>query len=187
MSVEVPLRHRRGNRKMMYLVEQYKKAHPEESEEVEPHLVAPWAIKKDLWKRPPVAPEEVLRRLISRALRQEYMEDPQGREVRKHHPVIYEVVTPDGVKKRSKWFPLFEAPPKHMTASLSLRRRSALADVLQLKLDFDSYNDNNVHGATLPEPDFDFNKDIEEMSLPSTYPEQHIDDLEEDENDEDKD
>jgi hypothetical protein len=46
-----------------------------------------------LWKRPPMEAEEVLHRLLSRALRNEYIVDPQGREVRKHHPVISEVKT----------------------------------------------------------------------------------------------
>jgi hypothetical protein len=51
---------RRGNRKMLYLFEQYKAAHPDEGNEINPHLVAPWAIAQGLWKRPPqlrVTPE----------------------------------------------------------------------------------------------------------------------------------
>jgi hypothetical protein len=76
---------------MLYLFEQYKTAHPGEGDEIKPHLVAPWAIMQGLWKRPPMEAEEVLRRLLSRALRNEYIVDPQGREVRKHHPVISEV------------------------------------------------------------------------------------------------
>ncbi len=42
---------RRGNRKMLYLFEQYKAAHPDEGNEIKPHLVAPWAITQGLWKR----------------------------------------------------------------------------------------------------------------------------------------
>ena len=57
-----------------------------------------------------------------------------------------------------------------MRISLQQRRQAALADVRQLKLDFDSYNDNNTFGATLPALDFNFNKDIEEMELPTSYP-----------------
>jgi len=37
--------------------------------------------------------------------------------------------------------------------------------VLQMKLDFDSYNDNNEHGATLEPLDVNFQKDLDEMSL----------------------
>ena len=38
-----------------------------------------------------------------------------------------------------------------------------------MKLDFDSDNDNNEFGAMLEPLDLDFNKDIEEMSLPDEY------------------
>jgi hypothetical protein len=95
---------RRGNRQMLYLFEQYKAAHLDEGNEIKPHLVAPRAISQGLWKRPPMQPEEVLRRLLSRALRNEYIVDPQGREVRKHHPVITEVKTADGPKRQSTWY-----------------------------------------------------------------------------------
>jgi len=45
-----------------------------------------------------------------------------------------------------------------------------------MKLDFDSYNDNNELGVTLPPLDLDFNKDIEEMGLSSVYsPDPYID------------
>ena len=114
--------------------------------------------------------EEVLRRLLSRALRNEYIVDPQGREVRKHHPVITEVKTADGIKKQSAWYTIFDAQPEKMRASLQLRRRAALADVMQLKFDFDSYNENNRQGDSLAPMDFDFNKDIDELSQPVTYP-----------------
>lgn len=57
-----------------------------------------------------------------------------------------------------------------MRESLQLRRRAALADVMQLKFDFDSCNENNRHSSTLAPMDFDFNKDIDELSQPVTYP-----------------
>jgi hypothetical protein len=41
---------------------------------------------------------------------------------------------------------------------------------MQLKFDFDSYNENNRHASTLAPMDFDFNKDIDELSQPVTYP-----------------
>jgi hypothetical protein len=57
---------RRGNRKMLYLFEQCNAAHPDEGDEIKPHLVAPWAIAQGLWKRPPMEAEEVLRRISNR-------------------------------------------------------------------------------------------------------------------------
>ncbi len=46
----------------------------------------------------------------------------------------------------------------------------ALNDCQQLELDLRSYNDNNVHSATLPKLDYNFNVDIEEGDLPTSYP-----------------
>ena len=169
----------KGGRIIEYLIEQYKKAHPEEDPAlVEPHLVAEWARKRGLWTYEPVDPEEVLRRRIARFLKRSYTTDPQGRIVRKHHAVIYEVTTPDGIKRRSRYYEIFDAPVKHMQASLALRRRSALADVQQLDIDFHSYNDNNKRGEKLPPMDYNFNKDLEEMKLPTTYeePDDELDD-----------
>lgn len=160
-------------RQMEYLIEQYKKTHPQEDiSSIEPHLVAEWAVKRGMWQRPPVPPEERLRRELSRYLRGEYTRDPQGRSVRKHHAVIYIIQTENGPQKRSRWFEIYQAPAKHMQASLALRRRAALADVQQLNLDLESYNENNVRGETLVPMDFDFNKDIEESRLPTHYPEE---------------
>jgi hypothetical protein len=154
-----------------YVMEQYYKAHPEEdSTEPIPDLIAEWAYKKGIWKRPPVDPVVALSRDISRYLRNEYVTDPQGRTVRKNHAVFIEVHTPSGPKKRSIWKELFHAPVEHMKASFQLRRRAAFRDVQQLHFDFESYQENNVLGAQLEPMDFDFNKDIEESNLPTTYP-----------------
>jgi hypothetical protein len=177
---EATLKHRGANKKMLYLIEQYKQAHPDEGFEVSPHLVAEWAVKEGLWKRPPMTAEEVLRRQLSSALRTEYIIDPQGREVRANHPVLTEVSTSQGVKRRSKWYRIFDAPPKMMRASLQLRRKAALADVIQLKFDFESYNDNNVYDEQLDALDFNFNKDIEEMNMPTVYEEDFGDEEDED-------
>ena len=161
----------RKGRQFDYLIEQYKKTHPNESG-VEPAKVSAWAVNRGLWQVPPVPPEERLRRDLSRHLRGEYTLDPQGRSVRLHHAVIFIEQTVDGPKKRSRWYQINESPPEHIKASFALRRRAALSDVKQLSLDLDSYNDNNLFGATLPPMDFDFNKDIEESRLPTTYPEE---------------
>jgi hypothetical protein len=80
-------------------------------------------------------------------------------------------MTREGLKYRSRWFPIFEAPGKVARASFALRRRSALADVRQLHFDFLSYNDNNKLGEHLDPMDYNFDKDIAEMSEPTTYQE----------------
>lgn len=166
--------HRRRNKRVEYILAIYRQEHPGEA--IEPHLVSPWAIKRGLDKRPPLTREEMLRRDISRQLKNEYFIDPQGREVRASHAIPIEVLTPKGPKRYSRWLPLFDAPPDHMRISAQLRRKSAFADVRQLALDLDSYNDNNHFKALIPIPSFDFNRDIEDSKQSTIYKEDPDDD-----------
>lgn len=160
-------------REMEYLFDRYKAAHPEEDGgPIEPHVIAPWAIRMGLWRRPPITPEETLRQELAKHLASQYITDPQEREVRKNHAIFIKVTTPDGVKRRSRWYTLFQAPPDHMRQSAQLRRRAALADVAQLELDLDSYNDNNIWGVKLPPMDFNFNPDLAERKMPTQYPDE---------------
>lgn len=171
-------------REMDYLLEQYVAAHPEEEGgPIEPYRIAPWAIERGLWKRPPVTPEDILRRELAQHLAHQYITDPQDREVRRNHAIFVEIKTADGVKQRSRWYAIFQAPPDHMKQSLQLRRRAAVQDILQLDLDFHSYNDNNVFSAKLPPMDYDLNKDVAEAKLPTIYPSEAPSELEDKEED----
>jgi len=162
---------------LQYVIDQYHKAHPDEDpDEVAPHLVAPWAISRGIWDREPVSPEVQLRRDLSRHLRTEYFVDPQGREVRKNHAIMIPTQTQDGEKLRPLYKELFHAGPEHMRASLQLRRRGVVRDVMQMELDFLSYNDNNVYSAKLDKMDYDINKDLDELNMPTTYPDGEDDD-----------
>jgi hypothetical protein len=80
---------------------------------------------------------------LCRALRYEYIADPQGRDVRADFAAVEEVMTSEGPKRMSKWYPICNAPPPVARQAFSLDRREALATVQQMKLDFDSYNDKN--------------------------------------------
>jgi len=171
---------RKASPKMLYLIEQYLNAHPDNDGVIEPRLVAAWLVQQGLWKRPPVQPEEILRKEISRALGNDTFTDPKGREIRKNHAILVPTMTPNGIKRLSRWYSIYDAPPKHMRTSLSLRRRAAVADVFQLKLDFDSYNDFNNHGAKLDDLDFNLNKDIDELLASGEWPEGPEDDEDDD-------
>ena len=175
--------HRHGNRRMLYLVEQYRIAHPDVADPIDPDDVAIWALQERHYKPKPLDPRQLLRAALRRALRDDYTEDPQGREVRAHHPEMVEVMTPEGPRWRSRWYRIFDMPPEKMRAAGQLRRRGAFRDVYQIHIDFESYNDNNVFGAALESLDFNFNKDIEEEGLPTEYPEGPT--LEDEEDDDD--
>lgn len=145
-----------------------------------PHLIAEWAIRNGHYNRPPVDPTVQLRRDLSRHLRTEYITDPQGRDVRKNHAVMIPVQTQDGERLRPLYKELFHAPAEHMKASFQLRRRGVVRDVMQMDLDFQSYNDNNVHGVKRDKMDYDINKDLDELNMPTTYPDSFDDDDDDD-------
>jgi hypothetical protein len=169
MTSVLSARSQRASRKMVYLLEQFKKAFPNEPLPIDPARVASWAYDQGLWRPIETHPKEVLRRKLVRALRHQYITDPQGREVHANYSAIEEVMTPDGPKRHSKFYTIFQAPPEVARQALALDRKQALITVLQMKLDFDSYNDNNEFGATLDPLDVNFQKDLDEMSLPSVY------------------
>src|SRR5258708_2748098 len=62
------------------------------------------------------------RRELARAMRNDYIEDPQGREVRKYHPVLHY----EGEHKISIWAEITTAQPEHMQVSLQQRRQAIL-------------------------------------------------------------
>jgi len=169
---------------MLFLVEEFTKVHPEASTPVDPDTVAGWALATGMYRPEPVDQQVILRRKIRSALRDDYVEDPQGREVHAHQPEMIEVQTPKGIRWRSRWYKTFEMPPDKMRVAGQLRRRSAYRDVLQIHIDFESYNDNNVFKATLEQLDFNFNADIEESRMPTKYEEPEGPVLEDEDEDE---
>ena len=179
MNSVLTARSQRASLKMIHVLEQYRKAFPNEPPPLDPARVAIWGYEAGIWRPTETDPREVLRRKLVRALRHQYITDPQGREVHANFSAFEEVMTPEGPKRRSKFYGAFEAPPEVARQALALDRKLALNTVLQMKLDFDSYNDNNTFGATLDPLDVNFQKDLDEMSLPDEYDP----DLEEEEDD----
>ncbi len=114
---------------------------------IDMHKVADWAIQNNLWKPSPTNIRQQCARELSRAARDEYYEDPQGRRVRKKHPVR----SSQGVL----WADIELAPPEHMKMSLQQRRGYIVCDCVQLKIDLDSYNDNNKHRRKYPKKSFE--------------------------------
>jgi len=159
-------------KEMQFLVERYQATHRhEDGGPIEPHKIAPWAIKRGLWREPPPPPEEVLRKQIASYLKNDYVLDPQSREVKKNHAMPTEVKTSDGVRRYWIYYDIFHAPPRHMLGSLQLRRRGMVDDARQMYIDWASYNDNNVFGAKLAEPDLNLSKDVEDSLRPTEWPE----------------
>lgn len=128
--------------------------------------VAKDAIARGLWKPPKFDPVKLCARELSRAAREEFYTDPQGREVRKKH--CFTIIDADGQYKWL-WVDICAANRDQMQKSAQARRRMALGDVLQLSTDISSWNDNNKFGAQI-EMSFNFDEDIDELAHPTTYP-----------------
>jgi hypothetical protein len=122
--------------------------------------VASWAIKVGKWAPHPSAMVSQCAEELSRALRDEYVRDAQGRRVRTKHAVTYV----KGKEQLVLWDDIRTASPQHMKLAFQQRRQQILGDCKQLKNDVDSYNENRQ--PTVPvQVVFDFTYDLEESAL----------------------
>lgn len=132
--------------------------------------IAAWAYAEGLWKPARKSVIDELAKDLGRAMREEYITDPQGRSVRRKHARRVEVESPDGeIKQMTLWDDITTATPEHMQFSFQQRRQIVLSDCSQLKSDVDSYNQNWNNGEPL-QFSFDFTEDLEEMGMPTDYP-----------------
>lgn len=97
---------------------------------------------------------------IGRAMREEYITDPQGRRVRAKHAA--KIDNDDG--QQTVWDDIRTAPHDFMEVAFHQRRRGIVADCRQLKADVDSYNENNNHGEYF-QLILDFTYDVEESEI----------------------
>lgn len=170
----------RTDHQMEFLLEKWVERHRDFEGPLDPDDICQWAIFEGIFvPPPPVSPREQLKRRLSKHLSHRYITDPQQREVRALHAVPYEEITPTGVKQGYRYYPLFTTEPEKIKLSLSLRRLYAINRVVQIENDRLSYNDNNVLGAIIDQLSFDFDKELADRSMPTSYPEFPPDDTDE--------
>jgi hypothetical protein len=170
-AVATARRHSRTDREMEYLTERYRAAHPKAAHgPLDPDTVARWGYNEGIWKPAKTDPVDQLRRRLSKHFGRRYMTDPQGREVKELHAVPYTVLTKEGPKRRFKYFPLFTTEPEQIKLAFALRRTWAFNDVVQIETDRLSYNDNNRFGAVIDQMSFNYDTDVAERNMPTTYP-----------------
>lgn len=132
--------------------------------------VADWAIREGRWRPPIKSVVDQLAQELGEAAREQYMTDMQGRRVRRLHARKIEVTLSTGeMKQETFWDDITTAPPEHMQMAFQQRRRLVLSDCQQLKTDVDSYNENWNTGEQLLFS-YDFEEDLEELSMPTDYP-----------------
>jgi hypothetical protein len=124
------------------------------------HEIAAWAIRNSHWEAYRATVIDICAEHLARAMREEYIRDPQGRTVRAKHAARIER---DG-EQLVLWADIRTASQEHMTIAFQQRRRQIVGDCRQLKADVDSYNENRNLGEPI-QMIFDFTFDLEELEL----------------------
>jgi hypothetical protein len=163
--------HKTYNESLQEIVEKYREAG--ERWPTDRKTIAAWAVQQRLWEPSRKSAVSQLAIDLGRAMRDEYLTDPQGRRVRRKHARRIEEELPTGEYKQTTiWDDITTASPVHMHMSLQQRRRMILGDCHQLKTDAESYNENYNPDPNQPiQLSWDFTYDLAEMENPEEYPE----------------
>lgn len=120
--------------------------------------IASFAIETGLWRPQHSLLVGQCAEELSRAMREEYFIDPQGRSVRAKHAVR---TKKDG-HQVSLWGDWRTAPREFMQAAFAQRRQQIVGDCHRLKIDVDSYNENRSPEQPI-QMVFDFSDDLAEL------------------------
>lgn len=122
------------------------------------HEMAAWAMDVGLWAPQRATMIDRCAEELSRAMREEYVTDVQGRRVRAKHAAKCEQNGRQGMF----WEDIRTAPREHMEIAFQQRRQQIVGDCRQLKADVDSYNENFNRGDAI-QMVFDFTDDLAEL------------------------
>lgn len=150
---------------MQKLVEEYRDAGnpwPAKSRDM-----ASWLIRNNKWNRGESTIIDLCARDISRAMREEYHTDPQGRRVRTKHAAKFPAPgTEEG--QMTLWHDIRNAPRKFMECSFANRRNQIVGDCVQLNTDVKSYNENVSKDDPIPML-FDMTDDVAESEQTGVF------------------
>lgn len=127
--------------------------------------LARFAINNGHWESHGSKILQLCKRAFSRAFREQYHTDDQGREVRTYHAAKSRV---GAGEQQVLWADMRTAPLEHMEVAFQQRRGQVVGDCRQLKRDVDSFNENNRFGATY-QLTLDFSEDVAELEQPTKY------------------
>jgi len=154
---------RRSADPMLQIVQLYLDAGGTEPIDLEE--LARFAINNGHWKKHPSKMLQMCKRDFSRAFREQYHTDSQGRAVRTYHAAKSRDT---GGTQRVFWADMRTASAGHMETAFHQRREQIVGDCTQLKRDVDSYNDSNTHG-TCYQLELSFVDDVAEKEQPTKY------------------
>lgn len=123
--------------------------------------IASWAIDNDQWQPHRLLIVSKCAEDLSRAMREEFFTDPQGRRVRAKLPARLKVE--DG-EQGSLWDDARTAPRQHVQISFQQRRQGIAVDCYRLKVDVDSFNENRSPDNPI-QLNLNFTFDVEEMDM----------------------
>jgi hypothetical protein len=123
--------------------------------------IAAWAVDSGKWHPQRILVVSKCAEDLSRAMREEYFTDPQGRRVRAKLPVRRSM---DEGEQGAFWDDARTAPREHMHIAFQQRRQAVAVDCHRLKIDVDSFNDNRSPENPIPLC-LDFTLDVEEMDM----------------------
>ena len=145
------------NEEILNIVETYQKEHPGPFTSKQ---VASFALTGGLYEPHRGKMLSVVAEEISRAMREQYIKDPQGRRIRAKHAARLVV---EGEQKML-WDSIDKAELGFMQVAFQQRRQQIVGDCKQLKIDTDSYNENWNRSEPI-QMSFNFTADIEELEL----------------------
>jgi hypothetical protein len=125
--------------------------------------IAAWAIRSGKWQPQPGSLIHQCAEELSRAMREDYITDPQGRTVRAKHAARVK----ENGQQTTLWADIRSASHSHMERAFAQRRKQILGDCRQLKSDADSYNDNRRPEQPI-QVVFDFSLDLAELEAART-------------------
>jgi hypothetical protein len=132
--------------------------------DVDNNMVAAWAYSKGLLQPQRADVVKQLARALSRAARQDYVEDEKGEPVRVRHP--YRILK--GEKQEVFWFKIDDTTPEKMRLSSQQRRKGMAADVFQADRDLKYYNKNFNPGDPIL-LSWNFDPDVAEREQSGEY------------------
>src|ERR1700733_5966964 len=150
-KLRVAVKRKSFTQRMQELAQEYMQEFGVDTIELEE--VSSWAVATGRYQRKPVSMIQQCRRELADALRVQSYTDPQGREIRKMHPVRIR----EKEHQMVIWADIETAKPEHMKISFSQSRQGISADCVAHNTIVESFNDNNRYGATLELFDYNFN------------------------------
>lgn len=125
--------------------------------------IASWAVRSKRWIAPFKTSIDLCAEELARAMRQEMFMDPQGRLVRKKHPVPKLQELPDGTHEQLFfWHDITEWTREQAQSGFQYNRTQILGDCKRLVTDVDRYNENWNKSGVPVQMCLDFEDDIEE-------------------------